>query len=327
MAVVKAAVGLGLIGYLLWDAARQDSIDTLIEQPKQWTLLLVALGLTIASVLLSFVRWRMIVQAAGIEMGLAEASRAGALGFGLNAVGPGAVSGDLFKAVVVARGRVGQRTAAVTTVLVDRVMGLLTMLSVAGLAYALTSAFELPMDSAVQYTGRLVSLLAIGGLAGVGALFIPGLAGARLAAWLRRVPLAGEPLAEVVEVWAAYRSRPAKLASAAAVSVVVALLFVAGFYCVALGLPLDHPPLIAHGLIVPVALTAGALVPTPNGLGVREGAANLLYDGLGVGDGQGALIGLGHSLTLLTVSALAIVYYLAQRSRVQSEVANTKPAP
>ena len=69
------------------------------------------------------VRWRMLVRAAGMSFSYKDAFRLGFLGFLLNFVSVGAVGGDLFKAVFIAREQPGRRIAAIVSVALDRLLG------------------------------------------------------------------------------------------------------------------------------------------------------------------------------------------------------------
>jgi glycosyltransferase 2 family protein len=83
------------------------------------------------------VRWWFLLLTQGIRMSLFEAFRLSYIGIFFNNVIPGLTGGDLVKAVYVARRVPEARARAVTTIFVDRVLGLLALMvlgSVAALA-------------------------------------------------------------------------------------------------------------------------------------------------------------------------------------------------
>lgn len=317
---LKLACAAALLGYLVWRAQQEQAFSDLVEKPKHWGLLAGALALTVVSVMVSFVRWWVVARAAGIICSLHEAIRVSALGFALNFVGPGAVSGDFFKAVIVARGRAGQRAAVFTTILVDRVLGLFSMLLVASVAALALRAEGSPMSPELRLACQTTLFFTVVAVIGVGLLFIPGLVGSWLADLVGRVPLVGGLLAEFVDTWNVYRRHKLLLTAALVMCLIVDFLFVGSFYCVALGLPLDSPSLLHHFFIVPIELTAGAIPITPGGVGTREMVVDLLYEGFGSEPGHGGLIAFAHSLTMLTAGGLAMIYYLSRRASVRASI-------
>ena len=322
--LLKTVCGVALLGFLLWQAQQAEAFDDLLSQPKNWSLLAAAFGLTIVSVLLSFVRWFFIARAADISLSLVEAIRVGALGFALNFVGPGAVGGDVFKAMIVARGRPGRRAAAVTTVAIDRIMGLTSMLIMASAAILSMQYSGVEMAGELRVACQTTLLFTAVAVIGVALMFVPGVAGEWLATRLRRTPLVGELLGQLVESWRDYQRHKALLAGAFMLCLVIDLLFVGSFYCIAQGLPLDSPSFVEHLFIVPMELIAGAIPITPGGVGTREIVVDLLYQGFGVGAGQGTLIAFAHSLTMLAAGGLAILYYLTRRAQAQSSIAEVE---
>lgn len=311
---LKVIGGFGLLGYLFWQAKQSDAFEQLLTQPLNGWLLALALLLTLGSVLLGFVRWWLVVLAAGIDFSLASALRVGALGFALNFVGPGNVSGDLYKAVALGRGLPGKRTAALTTIFVDRVLGLFSMLITASLAITALRFAGFSMDEQLWLVGRTISVGVVLGALGLALLFVPGVANERIEEFIRKLPISGGVLGDFIATWATYRESKLLLVGAAALCPAIVVLFVASFYCVALGLPLNAPPFLHHCFIVPVQLTAAALVPTPQGIGAREWVVEVFYRGFGMEEGQGTLIAFGHGLTLLAAGGVATVYYFARRS-------------
>lgn len=322
--LLKAAAGACLLGFLLWQAQQGEAFEDLVQQPKNWALLGLALVLTLVSVLVSFVRWFVVARAAGIDLHLGEAIRVGALGFALNFVGPGAVGGDFFKALLVARHRPGRRAAAVTTVVIDRALGLFSMLLMASVGILLFQLSGTSFSPAMQVTCQSTLIVTgIGVVVGM-LMLVPGFAGPKLADFVARLPLIGGLLSELVTAWHDYQQRMGLLFVALGMCFVVDLLLVASFYCVGQGLPLETPPFVNHLFIVPMQLIAGAIPLTPGGVGIREAAADFFFQEFGVAGGQGTLIALGHSLTMLAAGGVAILYYLSRRSRVAKSLAEAE---
>ncbi|MEM6655337.1 MAG: lysylphosphatidylglycerol synthase transmembrane domain-containing protein [Planctomycetota bacterium] len=324
--LLKGGVGALLIGLLIWQARRNDAFAQLAGGETDWRLLLLGFGVTCAAVVLTFVRWRMVAAAAGIELSIGEAIRFGALGYALTFVGPGAVGGDLYKAVAVARVRGGQRAAAAATVLVDRVLGLVAMLLTATVAIAAFVATDRMPGGAAWLVCQTTVVTTVVAAVGVVLLFVSAPLGDRVAGWLERTEFGGRAVAPVFRSWKQYQQRPDLLAAATGVSLLVDVLLVVSFYCVAAALPLSAPTLVEHFFVVPIYLISAALPITPGGVGVREGVADLMYQGFGVSPGQGTLIAAGHSLTMLLAGGVAVVYYLSRRGKPAPADAAAHPA-
>src|SRR6266478_2502078 len=82
-----------------------------------------ALLIGLASVLLSFIRWYVLVRAVDLPFRVSDALRLGMVGFFFISFLPGSVGGDLLKAAFLAREH-DRRTVAVATVVMDRMFAL-----------------------------------------------------------------------------------------------------------------------------------------------------------------------------------------------------------
>ncbi len=135
---------------------------------------------------------------------------------------------------------------------------------------------------------------------------------------LSRVPVAGRVVGNLFVACQVMSRRPERLALAFVLGISVHLLLVFSFYTVAVGLPLDHPPLGTHFCIVPLAETAGAIPLTPGGLGTTEAALAGLYQAVGGDANSGVVVALGQRLVMLTAGVAAIAYYLTQRQSLDA---------
>ncbi len=94
----------------------------------------VALGMALAGICATAMRWWRLLGAAGCPTGLWPATRLTFIGFFFNIVVPGLTGGDLVKAVMVARSHPERRAAAAMSVLVDRLMGVLVLVAMGAVA-------------------------------------------------------------------------------------------------------------------------------------------------------------------------------------------------
>ncbi|HTL53861.1 MAG TPA: lysylphosphatidylglycerol synthase transmembrane domain-containing protein, partial [Planctomycetota bacterium] len=131
---------------------------------KYWPYSLAAAGLLMLSPLWTGLRWHLLLRAEGFAFHWWDSLHLTSVGYLFDAVSIGATGGDAVKGYgVYKRVPAGRRTDAVMTVLVDRVIGLISMaiMSMAGCTW-LVLAGELQF----RQIGALMSLLTIALLAG-----------------------------------------------------------------------------------------------------------------------------------------------------------------
>lgn len=315
----KLALAAAILAYLLHQVGQQDGFSRLVDQEKNWGMLALGVGCIFASVTLSFVRWYILVRALELDFRLIDALRLGAIGFALNFVALGNVGGDVFKAVFIARSQPGRRTAAVTTIAVDRAVGLFTFLVLASAAVVLMDLGGDPATTVAVLCRLTLITTAVGATAILLVLFHPGFTGDWLVRLVGRVPLIGAIGVQFVAALAAYRDRKRQLLAAFLLSVVVDTFFIVSMYLVASGLPIRVPTLGEHFLVVPLALVAGSIPITPSGLGTLELAVNALYQvvpsGVEIVDGTGTIVTLAHRVGMMIVASIGVLFYASQRSR------------
>ena len=318
--VLKLGVAMGLLAYLIQQAQSHQDFHRLLDQPKNWWLLLAAAGCCFVAVLLTFVRWYVLIRTINIPIRLGEALRLGFLGFLFNFVSLGNVGGDLFKAVLLARKHPGQRTEAVATVVADRLVGLYALFLLASAAILLTgidrqSASE-PIKVVCRVTlgGTAFSTLAI--------VIILAIRGGtdRMQDRIGRLPWLGSTLARLLTAAGLYRRNLPILVACVVASVGVHSLLATGMYLIARGLPGTTPSLAEHFLIVPVAMVVGAVPITPSGLGTFEAALSYMYRFVGGATSSNAvsavIVALGYRLITVLIAVIGVGVFLTRRREV-----------
>ncbi|MBI3877348.1 MAG: flippase-like domain-containing protein [Verrucomicrobia bacterium] len=218
---------------------------------------------------LGILRWRMALRVQGLDLPLSRAAEISFVAHFFNSFLLGSTGGDLMKAYYAARETHHKKAEAVTTVFVDRLIGLFTMLLFAGLMMlpnlgllgahrplAAVSGFTLAM---LAGCGAVVWLAFRGGVS-------RGLPQAR--EWLRRLPK-GELLERSLDSCRVFGRNPAFLLKSLALSTLLNACCVLQVATLAWGLDLKIS-FSALLLIVPVVVCISALPITPSGLGVRE---------------------------------------------------------
>src|SRR5262249_5591776 len=130
--LLKYALALGLLGWVVsknWDPEGGHGLKSVWQrhvvegQPVHWNYLALAFAVGFVSVVITFVRWLVLVRAVDFPFRVTDALRLGFLGFFWNTFLPGSVGGDAVKAYYLAKSQ-SRRTVAVATVIMDRVIAL-----------------------------------------------------------------------------------------------------------------------------------------------------------------------------------------------------------
>jgi uncharacterized protein (TIRG00374 family) len=110
---------------------RSGKLASLSDLEKLWAspaLFLLAICGFALNYVLNFFRWNILLEGAGIKIKFRENIRLSMIGQFFSIFMPGAVGGDLIKAVYVSRQFPESRTKGVASILLDRVLGFLTLL-------------------------------------------------------------------------------------------------------------------------------------------------------------------------------------------------------
>ncbi len=128
------------------------SVEATTRAFTHWPYLLASLGILFLNLLLSFIRWQLLLKAQGIHFSLFRTIELGMVGFFFNTALPGAVSGDFVKAFYVGKEAQGMRGTAFASILFDRVVGLsaLVLVSSAALILNLDVFWGSPLLSAIK---------------------------------------------------------------------------------------------------------------------------------------------------------------------------------
>lgn len=281
----------------------------------EWSLMFGSLALVFSAVCITFVRWFLLVRALDLPFRLRDAFRLGFLCHLLNFVGIGSAGGDLFKAFFIAREQPGRRAAAVSTVVVDRVIGFYALLIVTSTAIVVADLSNTP--AIVQTVCDMTLTLTVVGALVIGVFLMPGLNASRITGWLIRIPKLGHLFAQLASSLRVYRDKPAILLISGTMSIGVHIALATAVYLSARALYDSIPTFSQHFIVVPLASVAGAIPLTPAGVGTFEAAFSLLFNSM-IADpnGEGTIIALVYRLMLIMVAAIGMVYYWSSRKEV-----------
>jgi uncharacterized membrane protein YbhN (UPF0104 family) len=267
----------------------------------------------------------MLVSAVGIPFSLGDAFRLGSIGYLLNFVGVGSVGGDFFKAIFVAHEHPGQKTEAVATVVLDRLMGLYGLFVVSAVS---SLAMQID-DPVVQSLARVAQVGAVVSTLMLGALFVPGFVEASWWEWAKELGWIGPTIGSLHNAARAYRDRPVVICIAVLMSFVTHLLNSLSIWLCARGILPDPPSFFDHLLIGPLSVFAASVPLTPGGLGTFELSLDALYRVFAkdtVGEHAGLPVALLFRVMTLGVAAIGAGYYLTCREEVAEVLKETEEA-
>ncbi len=328
LTVVKFAISAGLIYYLFRQATQNDDFETLFHSHKQWHWLAAGFIACLTGFVLGFVRWHALVRALDLPFQLIDAIRLGFIGLFFCVFTIGVAGGDTMRAIYVCRQSPERKTEVIASVVFDRLIGLLTMVSIAALAFAQLNITKIslhnPNEIALRYAGRFTMLLAIVGFLGFAVLLaIPELLKFKWTRmWLLRlfaIPRLGIFIRKMTDVVSVYRNRPMTVVVSFLLSIGVNLCFAVTIFAIAVGLGAVRPGLSYHFLIEPIAMVANSL-PLPGGIGGMEAAVAFLYKVLA--GGNGVIVAFTFRFFILIVSALGGVVWLLNKDLRTNKLPN-----
>ena len=297
-------------------------IQTFVASPGLATL---SFSLICGVVLCTFLRWKLLLGALGLEVPYWTALRMGMLGQFFSAMIPGTVGGDLVKAVYLAKRFPNQKTRALATLFLDRLSGLMAMLILGSLSFLVGLPHLREMTSPVAHLILAFGwiLAWAGGALALGLALFPFLA-RRLPktppAFLAKLPLTGVT-SQLYEVALDYRERPFVIWGVVVMSMGMHLIAMFAMSLVARSI-YGAPPwgTMSHSLFVLSAVLgncAMAIPIAPMGLGIGQVAFSTVFFALGApADNFGTSVITGTQLLQFSVAMLGAFFYLTYKHEV-----------
>ncbi|MGB4727867.1 MAG: lysylphosphatidylglycerol synthase transmembrane domain-containing protein [Thermogutta sp.] len=327
--LLKIAASVAILAWLVWDSVRRGEglfSDEHGFQPEKlwalvrhavdnWLILLLAFICAFASVMITFIRWWLLIRSVGVPISLRESLRFSFVGYLLNLAPMGIVGGDLAKAVLVARHCPEHRAPSVASVFVDRVVGLYVLLLVASGAILLTN-FHATGPAIVQSACRLTLVVSVLGTIVLLLVWAPDWTGGRVRRLWEKLPVVGRPIARFTEAFRAYGREPGTLLLSLVMTLPVHLLFAIVVFLVGTALFPKVHSLDRHFVFAPLA---GVMQVLPISVGPAEFVLDRLFvltptaDGSIIPPGQGLVTLLVYRVFNLLISTVGVVYFLMSR--------------
>ena len=317
-------IGFALLAFVIWNhwepkaGSNGVGLKNLFspEREKHWGYYALAAICATLSVGLTFVRWYFLVRAQDLPFTLRDAFRLGLVGNFFNIFLPGSVGGDLLKAAFLAREQ-QRRAVAVSTVLIDRgvgLWGLIALPALVGLGSWLFDDTLLREQRFLRVTvqaalGMMAATLGLWALLGL----LPERRAQRFSQRLNSIPKFGHTLSEFWGAIWLYRRRRLVILGTLLLSVFNHLINVLAIYFSAKTFeyaPGQVPPLAWHLIFVPWGLGFRGLIPLPGGVGIGEFVLGGLYELLGSPNENGVLASFGQLVISWSLGIAGYIVYL-----------------
>lgn len=313
LTLVRLGIGLALLAYLVRSGIL--NLHTLGDLFIAWPFTLAAAGLFLADMSLMAVRLSLLFRPQSLRISVGSAFRLTLVGQFFSAFLPGGAGGDMVKLYYATRENRGRRTEIVTILLLDRAIGLLSLVM-------------LPLLVAPLFLQFMRSIPALGGLLlAAGVLVIALLTGAAVAfsGYAARHPLilrvlnrmpGGSHARRMMDTLHSYRRHLSTLAGALSLGLAGNFMALSSTMLIGLAMGLGRHAW-RMSLLIPLGQVANSVPLTPGGLGVGEAAFNLLFSLAGLQRGADVL--LGWRLVTVVVGLFGLFFYLQGLRRCVSE--------
>lgn len=313
--LLKFAFSFSIIAYMIY-SGRLD-LAVVKKGFSEAHLLTYSFLLEILGVCSALYRWKILLDGQGLMLSASHAIRYGMIGAFFNTTMPGAVSGDLIKGwYVVSDLKLKKKTPVLTSILLDRIMGVFGLVLVAvspillnwNAVFANPTLHELASAILLLFAGVVVFFLYI-------MLSVWGpLAYLRKKMDFLENSSIGKIFLGAYDAWTNYRESPMILVKALILSVCNhGMLVTVAILCShALG---EHTiPLYQYLLIVPIGLLSTAIPIAPAGLGVGHVAFAALFKMAGSEQGAEVFTML---VTIQIILNLCGVFFYLRSPKVQ----------
>lgn len=342
--LLKWAVTLLILGAMgVWIYFKGDELQ--VKLREQWAesdlsfsqfgygAFFVGLVVYFVSVLSTFARWKVLVNALGVPLNGVDALRLGFVGYVSSTLLPGSITGDVVKAGFLVNEYRDRKMATVASIVVDRIIGLYSLFLLA----SLVSYFNLGLLSDTGQAGVAQLRLALFTIWGITAggivcflLFtLLPLEGRGYLARLERVRFVGRVLSKVLRAFGQYRRHPRAILMAVLLGMVGHVGFVLTYYLASEALPGPGPTPSwrVHFLIIPFFMVFQAVPLTFGGnLGVGDVVLGGLYEMVGATLTKGVLASLLQRVLAWTAALVGLIWYVPLHRAKTGRSASTAAA-
>lgn len=307
--LARLALAFAMLYYLV----RSGSIDwsSFKGLAVAWQLTLVAIVLFFVATVFQAWRLQILINALHLQLSFLASVRLTFIGLFFNTYLPGATGGDLVKIYYASKGNPGGRTEVITILLLDRFIGLFSLLTMP----LILAPFFMPLITAQPVLQGLLAIslgmaLVIVATAIIGAR--TDLANSRIMHWIEHKVALGSKLSRMFHTLHAYRNARSVIFTALLFSYFLQFLMVLVSLAISEATNPEGADLRMI-VLIPLGYLANSLPVTPGGLGVGEAVLESLFSMGGLRGGAEVI--LGWRLIMVVVGLLGLVFYLRGEKR------------
>lgn len=316
MTLVQIGVTVGLLYWVFSNEQRRHDVAAALGR-AQWGWLIAALVIFFSVFVGTGLRWLILVRVQGVKLGVGRALALTFIGQFFSMFLPGATAGDVLKIFYVMKESPPEKkSAALLSVLMDRLVGLMALVLISGVTVALRyhwllSGGEMARNIVWFFMGLMAAMF--GGVTFSFAITMLG--------WVDKLPKWFPLRAKFVELAEAYniyaRAWPATL-GAMGIGVAMHLMTFGAIHLAAHSIQAPITPAETFS-IMPIIGALAAIPISPGGLGFREALyANLMSPLTAVSQGDATTISLLNYTLYALMATIGGVLFMIYRSSGQA---------
>lgn len=309
---LKIVLSVGIIYWLIQSGKLNFSALKNMLAPIP---MMVGLSLLLLNIVLGSERWRILIRSQQLSASPYSIFKLSLIGSFFNFAMPGGVGGDLIKAYYFTREHPGNKVTAVTSVLIDRVLGLFSMILMALIVmiYDLEHIWHTPTLKTLFW---FIFILFICFAAGLALVFSPKHSVRKnLIKWISHLPLS-EKFLKLYESMHLYGNDGFRIFLVIAISLLAQASSIAFLYYAGTLAGFADIPAKTYFLVAPLGFMATAIPVSPAGVGVGQAAFYFLfniYTGTPTEVGPTCITAM--QVGTFLVSLLGAVFYLRRKDR------------
>jgi uncharacterized protein (TIRG00374 family) len=315
---LKLIVAASIIYYMI--ATGKLDLRQIAEISHKKFMILKVILMLLGTIGLATIRWYYLLIWQGVPTSFTAVVRINCIGLFFNCFMPGTVGGDLIKAFYLAKENTENRTRSIMTIIIDRILGLETMMFVAFVALLLNYQTMLS-NPQLQAIALAIGFYIICSLVAVVVVFSKRIKRFFIASGVKKLVYKlpkKEILLTIYDAFHIYSHQKTRLLKAMAITVVTDVLIVSMFYTIGKEIGEMSVSLPSYFTAIPVGLLMMSLPIAPAGVGIGQGAFYYIFPWFGAESGDvGASIITIYQLIFITVSMCFVVVYLTNKKDVK----------
>lgn len=316
---LRATIGIGLALFLVHKTLEGGNVnlqDAFRSLSKGFLALTVFTF--IGATFLTAVRWNLLLKMQGIRLGLLAVLRLVMIGFFFNLVIPGAVGGDVVKMAYIARQTPGKRTEAISTIVLDRLLGVMALFILAGFMVLGNLKFIMAIENPVlKWGATLVGFGSFGGVLGILGIELRsffmkfGFISSTVSFFAEKLPVSvTETVKRIINVLEVCRKNRLKVVQAMGIALVVHLTLVCTLFFAGKAAAENRLAFSDYLLVNQVANAISSIPVSPAGIGVRDKVIADFLEIMGAVPDKAAIIPLCITFSILINGFLGAIVYI-----------------